>query len=531
MKPTLLRRCLALVVCGLATSALAKPLVVCTEASPEGFDIAQYTSATTADAVAETVFNRLVDFTPGTTDIQPGLATHWEISDGGRVYTFHLRSGVKFHTTANFQPTRTMNADDVLWSFQRQLDPQHPWHAKASLGFPYFDSMGFRDLLQKVEKLDDSTVRFTLKEPQAPFLRDMAMGFTSIYSAEYAQQLLKSGRTADLNSQPVGTGPFIFVRYAKDAQVRFKANPEYYKGVPPSESLILAITTDSNVRLQRLKANECQIAVFPKPEDIASIEADPHLTSVSLDALVVSYIAFNTEHRFLNDVKVREALSMAFDKAAYVRAMFGTGKATPGIGPYPPTLLGYAAHIKDVPYDVVAARALLKAAGVPQGQVLTLFTRNGGGMTNPNPLLGAQMLQADLAKVGITLEIRTLEWGELLKRVKRGEHDLVFYGWAGDNGDPDNFLSPNLSCEAAKNGENAARWCDESFDALLAKARETNDSAARAEYYRQAQQIFRAQLPWISLAYPRLFTALRSNVEGFHISPMANSNFATTRVR
>lgn len=531
MKLLSLRTSIALALFSVAVSASAKPLVVCTEASPEGFDIVQYTAATTADASAETLFDRLVTFKPGTTEIQPDLAESWEISPDGKTYTFHLRKGVKFHTTEYFTPTRTMNADDVLWSFHRQLDPKHPWHEKSTMGFPYFEAMGLKDLIVSVDKLDDSTVTFTLNRPESPFLRDLAMAFASIYSAEYGDQLLKADKTADLNTKPIGTGPFIFSRYSKDAQIRYKANPDYFKGKPPSEGLIFAITTDSNVRLQKLKANECQIAVYPKPEDIASIKADPNLRIEEMEALMTSYVAINTSHKFLSDVRVRQAINMAFDKEAYIKAMFGEGKATIGINPYPPTLLGFNTAIKNLPHDPDKARALLKEAGVPEGQVFTVFSRNGGGPINPNPLLGAQMLQADLAKVGIKLEIHTFEWGELVKRAKNGEHDLLFYGWAGDNGDPDNFLTPNLSCDAAQNGENAARWCNKAFDRLLIKARETTEPAARAALYEQAQEIFHQDQPWISLAHPKLFSAVSKNVEGFQISPLTNNNFATTQVK
>jgi dipeptide transport system substrate-binding protein len=226
MKRPLLTAAIAAALLSAAVGAHAKPLVVCTEASPEGFDIVQYTAATTADAASETLFNRLVDFTPGTTDTEPGLAERWEISADGTQYTFHLRQGVKFHSTDYFKPTRTLNADDVVWSFQRQLDPKHPWHAKALMGFPYFESMGLQNLIARIDRLDDYTVRFTLNRAEAPFLRDMAMGFASIYSSEYADQLLKAGKTDEINSKPIGTGPFILVRYAKDAQIRYKANPD-----------------------------------------------------------------------------------------------------------------------------------------------------------------------------------------------------------------------------------------------------------------------------------------------------------------
>jgi dipeptide transport system substrate-binding protein len=531
MKAHPLQVALAATLLSLSGGLLAKPLVVCTEASPEGFDIVQYTAATTADAASETIFNRLVDFVPGTTDIEPGLAAGWDISQDGLTYTFHLRPGVKFQTTDYFKPTREFNADDVLWSFERQLDPKHPWHAQTSLGYPYFESMGFKDLIKRIDKVDEHTVAFTLSQPEAPFLRDMAMGFTSIYSAEYGDQLLKQGKMAELNSKPIGTGPFILSRYAKDAQVRYKANPDYYKGKPPADPLVFAITVDSNVRLQKLKANECQVAVYPKPDEVQALKAEPNLRVEEMDALMTSYLAINTQHKYLGDPRVRQAIAMALDKPNFVRTLFGDGNATPGVGPYPATLLGYNRAITDIPHDPAKARELLKQAGVPEGTVLTVFTRNGGGATNPNPALGAQLLQADLAKVGLKLDIRVMEWGELVKRLKLGEHDLAFYGWAGDNGDPDNFLTPNLSCDAAKSGENAARWCNADFDALLRQARETTEPAARAALYEKAQEIFHAQTPWLSLAYPKLFTVLRSNVEGFHISPLTNNNFATTYVK
>jgi dipeptide transport system substrate-binding protein len=531
MKLLCLRTSIALAVFSVALSVSAKPLVVCTEASPEGFDIVQYTTAVTADAAAETILNRLVDFAPGTTDVIPGLAERWEISPDGLTYTFHLRQGVKFQTTDYFKPTRTLNADDVLWSFQRQLDPKHPWHDKSLIGFPYFESMGFTELLKSVEKLDDSTVKFTLTRPESPFLRDMAMAFASIYSAEYGDQLLKSGKTDDLNSKPIGTGPFILVRYAKDAQIRYKANPDYWKGQVPSEALIFAITLDNNTRLQKLKANECQIALYPKPDDIANIKADPNLKIDEMEAMMTSYIAMNTSHKYLSDVRVRQAINMAFDKKSYIKALFGTGKATEGVNPYPPTLLGYDADIQNPPHDLAKARELIKQAGVPEGTVFTLFTRNGGAVTNPNPLVGAQMLQSDLAQIGIKVDIRVLEWGEMLKRAKHGEHDMVFAGWAGDNGDPDNFLTPNLSCDAAKNGENYARWCDKTFEDAISSARANTDPAERAALYKQAQQAFHKEQPWISLAYPKLFTAMRKNVEGYHISPLTTNNFATTQVK
>ena len=509
----------------------ATTLVYCSEASPAGFDPSQYTSGTDFDASAETVFNRLTQFKRGGTDIEPGLATSWDVSSDGLQYTFHLRQGVKFHTTDYFKPTRDFNADDVLWSLNRQLDPNHPWHDKTSVGYPYFESMAFRQLLKSVIKTDDHTVVITLTRPEAPFLHDMAMGFTSIYSAEYGDQLLKAGKTAELNSKPIGTGPFIFQRYNKDAQVRFKPNPDYFRGKPPADALIFAIATDSNVRLQKLRANECQVALYPKPDDVPSIKTDPRLKVAEIEALVTGYIAMNTEHKYLSDVRVRKAINMAFDRQTHVDQLFGKGNALVGVNPYPPTMIGYNNDNQNPPRDLAKARELLKQAGVPEGTVITLFTRNGGDPTNPNPRLSAEMLQADLAKIGLKLDIRVMEWAEMLRRAKKGEADLVSTGWAGDNGDPDNFLSPLLSCDAAKTGENYARWCNSKFQELITRAREVIDNDERARLYAEALKVYDDDQPWISMAHPKMFTAMRDNVEGYVINPLTNNNFATTKVK
>ncbi|WP_010489756.1 ABC transporter substrate-binding protein [Pseudomonas sp. S9] len=514
-----------------AEAANEDSLIVCTEASPEGFDVVQYSAAVTADASAETVLERLVRFVPGTTDLEPALAERWDISEDGLSYTFHLRQNVKFHHSKIFTPTRDFNADDVLWSFNRQLDPKHPWHDQALRGYPYAESMGMASIIERIDKLDDHTVRFTLNHPESPFLADMAMGFASIYSAEYAAQLLAKNNRKQLNSHPIGTGPFVFDRYSMDSQIRFHANPDYWEGAPAIKKLLFAITPDPNVRIQQLKANACQIALYPRPTDIAALKTSNGIKVQALDSLLTAYIAINTRRPPLDDVRVRRALNMAFDKAAYVRAQYGEEGATPAVAPYPPTLWGHDAQLLGWPHDVKRARQLLEESGHADGFKLSIWTRPGGGPTNPNPGIGAQMLQADLAAIGITADIRVYEWGELIKRAKNGEHDLVFMGWAGDNGDPDNFLTPNLSCAAAKSGENMSGWCNKDFNALLNEARRVNQRSQRAALYREALSIFQDQAPWIALAYPKQFTALRTNVQGFVQSPLGSNNYARVSIK
>ena len=252
-----------------------KTLVYCSEGSPAGFDPAQYTTGTDFTANTFTVYNRLVEFERGGTKVEPGLAESWDVSSDGKTYTFHLRHGVKFQTTTYFKPSREFNADDVIFTFTRMLDPAMPFNKAYPAQFPYFTDMGLDKLIAKVEKVDPYTVRFTLKEVNAPFIQNMAMEFTSIQSAEYADSLLKAGKAPDLNQKPVGTGPFIFRSYTKDATIRFDGNPDYWKPNDVKISkLIFAITPDAGVRVQKLKRDECQVMSYPRPADIAPLKTE-----------------------------------------------------------------------------------------------------------------------------------------------------------------------------------------------------------------------------------------------------------------
>jgi len=217
--------------------AAPKTLVFCSEGSPEGFNPAFYTAGTTFDASSRQVFNKLSEFKRGTTEIGPGLAEKWDISADGTEYTFHLRKGVKFHTTAKFTPSRDFNADDVIFTFMRQFDKEHPFHKVGGASYEYFNSMSMPELLKEIVKVDDYTVKFILKRPEAPFIANLAMDFASIFSAEYADKMMKAGTPDVIDFEPVGTGPFQLVAYQKDAVIRYKAHPDYWAGKAPIDNL------------------------------------------------------------------------------------------------------------------------------------------------------------------------------------------------------------------------------------------------------------------------------------------------------
>lgn len=510
--------------------AQAATLSVCTEASPDGFDVVQYNSLTTTNASADVLMNRLVEFDATSGKLVASLASDWEISPDGLTYNFTLRPDVQFHRTDYFKPSRPLEADDVLFSFQRMLDPAQPWHKVAASGYPHAQSMQWPELIKAVEKLDTHRVRIVLNKPDATFLATLSMGFASIYSAEYADQLFKAGTPEKLNSQPIGTGPFVFRRFQKDAAVRYVANADYFGGKPKVDALVYAITPDANVRLQKLRRGECHIALSPKPMDVEAASKDANLTSVKTAAFMTAFVGINSQHPPLDKPAVRQAINLAFDKASYLKAVF-ENSAEPASGPYPPNTWSYANDLPGYAHDPQKARALLAEAGLADGFKTTIWTRPSGSVLNPNPSLGAQLLQADLAGVGITAEIRVIEWGELIRRAKAGEHDLLFMGWAGDNGDPDNFLTPQFSCASVESGLNFARYCDAKLDKLIADGKAISDQAKRSALYKDAQTIIQQQALWLPLAHPTAYALTRKDVEGYSVSPFGRQDFSRVSVK
>lgn len=513
-----------------ASAALAaeSTLVYCSVASPESFNPQLASSGPTFVASSQTLYNRLVTFDPKDNSPVPSLATSWTISPDGKTYTFTLRKGVKFNSNKYFTPTRDFNADDVIFSVMRQKDPNNPYHNVSHGSYEYFNDLGLSSLIKDVKKLDDYHVQFVLTKPDAAFLADWGMDFASILSAEYANAMLKKGTPEYVDTWPIGTGPYALQQYKVDSLIRYIANPNYWDGEVPTKHLIFSITPDVQTRLAKLEKNECQIIPAPSPVQFGAIKKDKDLTLHSIDGLSVGYLAFNTEKKPFDNVLVRQALNYAVDKKAIVDAVF-MGSGTVAKSPIPPTMMGYKKDLPDYNYNPEKAKALLKQAGYANGFETNLWSMPVQRPYNPNSRRIAEMIQSDWAKVGVKAKIVTWEWGEYLSGLRKGEHATALYGWMSDNGDPDNFADTLLSCDSIKSGSNAAHWCNKDYDALVTKAKETSDPAARAKLYQQAQTIFYQQAPWLTLANGKTFYATRSNVSGYSVSLMG-SDFSKAKL-
>ena len=522
-------RALAIAAATLATvltagAASAKTLVFCSEGSPENFYPGINTTGTSFDANSQ-IYSRIVDFERGGTTVVPGLAERWTISPDGLTYTFFLRKGVKWHSNKGYTPTRDFNADDVIFAIERQWKEAHPYFKVTSTNHSYFNDMGMPKLIKSLDRVDDYTVRFVLNKPEAPFLSNLAMEYAGVQSKEYADAMLKAGTPEKTDQEPIGTGPFSLVQYQKDAVIRYKAFPQYWGGKAKIDDLVFAITPDASVRWAKLQKGECHVMPYPNPADLDAIRKDPKVTVLEQAGLNVGYLAYNVEKKPFDDVRVRKAINMAINKKAIIDGVYlSTGVAAKN--PIPPSMWSYNDAIKDDPYDPEGAKKLLAAAGLPNGFTTDLWAMPVQRPYNPNAKRIAELMQADLAKIGVKAEIKSFEWGEYRKRMQNGEHQMGMLGWTGDNGDPDNFLHTLLGCDAAKGGgSNVSKWCFKGFEDLVLKAKTVSSVAERSKLYSDAQVVFKEQAPWFTIAHAVQLKPVRKEVIDYKLSPFGRHTF------
>lgn len=500
-----------------------KTFTYCLESSPAALNPQIATDGATLD-VGQAVYNRLIDFEKGTTNLIPSLAERWEISEDGKTYTFFLRQNVKFHSNKDFTPSRPFNADDVLFSINRQLDPNNPYHKISGGNYEFFLGMDMQNIIEKVEKLDDYTVKISLKQPNAPFLANLAMDFAAMFSAEYADKMLAAGTPEKIDLEPIGTGPFQFYSYQKDANVRFTAFDDYWQGKAKLDRLVFSITPDASVRLAKLEKNECQAMPYPNPADIGSLKNNENVQLLEKSGMNIGYITFNLRKAPFDNQKVRQALNYAVNKDEILTSVY-QGSGIKAKNPMPSTIWGYNDDVADYDYNPEKAKALLKEAGFENGFETEIWAMPVSRPYNPNARRMAEMVQEDWRKIGVEAKIVSYEWGEYLKRMAAGEHTTGMMGWTGDNGDPDNFLNTLLSCNAVEQGSNYSGFCNKEYDQLVTEAAQISDQSKRAELYKKAQIIVKEQAAWLPIAHSTVYFPVRKEVKGYVVSPFMAHNF------
>ena len=499
-------------------------LVFCSEGFPESLAPSASFTATSIDAQSA-IYETLVTYVRGETRLAPSLAEHWQVSKDGKEYVFFLQKGVKWHSNAYFQPTRAFNADDVIFTFERQWKPQHPYYHVTDSKHPYFNTVGFGALVQTITKVNNHTVKFTLKKPNVVFLSMLTLSFGNMQNQEYATAMLKRKTPEIIDTHPIGTGPFTLFKQEQGKEITFKAFKGYWRGKPKIDELVFSITPNASDRWHKIQTGACHVMPYPDVADLDAMRKHNEVTVLEQAGLNVGYLAYNTQKPPFNDVRVRLALNMAIDKQSILDQVYKE-IGIRAINPIPPTMWSYNKEIQDAPFDPEGAKALLKEAGYENGFSADLWVMPVVRAYNPNPQLMGEMIKKDLGAIGVVATIKTPPWSEYTLRMSRGEHEMGLLGWTTGQGDPDAFLYNLLSCEAAQSdGPNAAKFCYEPYDALVNEAKTIFNPTLRIPLYEKAQQIFKAQAPWLPIAHSKQLVIVRNEVVNYRLSPFGRNLF------
>tara|TARA_Y100000052_G_scaffold27480_1_gene35555 strand:+ start:222 stop:1925 length:1704 start_codon:yes stop_codon:yes gene_type:complete len=526
-------------------------IIYCSESNPVTFNPQLDTSSTTSDATSHQLYDRLLDFDPNSGRIVPSLASSWLVSDDGLTYAFQLRKDVWFHKTGYFEPTRNFNADDVIFSINRWRLRSHPYHYVSGGRYPYFESIGLAQNIKSVERVNGYRVEITLKRRDSSFLSNLATDFAVILSEEYADTLAKAGTPSQIDELPIGTGPFKFYSYRKDHFIKYQRHDNYWRiqameehpngdsGVtsephglseeqkpetPVVEQLIFDITPRSSLRLAKLMTGECDATAFPAQTELEVIRTESDLTLAEKPGLNIGFWAFNTQRPPFDNPDVRRALAAAIDKNTLLEAVY-FDSATRAKTLLPAASWAFQNDADDTAYNPVLARKLLADAGVAPGFSMTIWAMPVERAYNPNANKMAELIQRYLRDVGVEATIVSYDWTTFRRHLQEGLHDSVLIGWSADNGDPDNFYRPLLSCGAIPSGTNRAMWCNDDYDKLLNEALQTDDIEERTTIYKQVNRLLYERLPLVPIAHAYRYQAYRNELQGMTINPFGGVRF------
>ena len=518
--------CLGVLAVGCGPQRVPPGLVYCSEGNPESFNPQLVTSGTTVDATSQQLYNSLVDYDAKSGRITPSLATDWLISDDELTYTFTLRKGVDFHQSIDFTPSRQFNADDVLFSFNRVIDTNHPYHSVSKTGYPFFQSIGFDKQINLIEKISDDKVAFHLNARDASFLSNLASGFAVILSEEYADGLAIRGEKEKIDRLPIGTGPFQLIKYVKNEYIRYHRNEHYWRTLPKSEMLVFDITPKSTSRLAKLITGDCSVSALPKAGELEVILAHDELVIDSQPGFNVAFWAFNTQKPPFDDVRVRKALAHAVDRENILRVVYQK-TAVNATGLLPPMSWAYSENKPIINYDPEEAKRLLKEANITKLSI-DIWAMPVARIYNPNALKTAELIQADLANIDVKVNIVSYDWSVFNQKLSQHSYDSVLIGWTADNSDPDNFFTPILSCSSVTSSSNRSRWCHPDLDLILAQARSTTNIEERKKFYQAAEAIFASQLPMLPLAHATKLAFKHKGVSEMELTPFGGISFTGT---
>ena len=499
--------------------------IYCGQESPITFNPQLVNGGLLVDTLSAQLFNRLLRIDPITHKPLPELATQWTISPDGLEYIFDLRTNVSFYSNDLFAPTRPLSAKDVVFSFQRIIDKTHPYHAISGEKYPWFESLGFSLLIDRIEAIAPLQVKFVLQRPDNSFLANLASSYAIITSQEYAEFLLRSGRPSDLDHLPIGTGPFSLTKFVKNEEIRLSHHKEYWQDVPKMEQIVFDISNRGAGQLAKLISKECDVLSAPIASQLPIMDTHPELQIQSQTGMNVSFLALNQDSPYLKNKQLRQAIRYAINQEKLLNAVYyGTGQAANSV--LPPTSWASTPYTSTASvFNPLKAQQLLLEAGITKRIPLRLWVSLDSRPYNPSPKKTAELIQSNLRAVGIDVQIYHHENSDPIETKNLSQFDLILTGWIADNGDPDSFLRPILSCDAKQAGLNFANWCHLPFDNLLELALRMPNQAQRLTYYQLAQEILYDEVPIIPLAHGMQYQIHHRSLQGLTLNPFGNAPF------
>ncbi|MGY4674514.1 ABC transporter substrate-binding protein [Ursidibacter arcticus] len=507
---------------------LNNSVVYCTDGSDFSFNPQRAEVGSNMNIVTEQLYDKLIEFDPVTNKLKPALAERFVVSDDGLTITFYLRKNVSFHHTPWFTPTRKLNAEDVVFSLNRMMArefelPELSAEQQTTLAryrinseiaertyFPYFESVGLKHRIQAITAQNSHTVTIKLATADNSLLHHLASQYAVILSKEYALQLNADENLAQLNRFPIGTGVYKVERYVQDDHVRLIPNPHYWGKKAHIGNMIVDFSTTATGRMAKFLNKECDIAAFPEPSQL-SVLADKQAI-IQSDGANLAYLAFNFRQEKMQDVAFRQQIAQAIDRKRLAKLLFYS------MADVAENVLPKAIFPETNPDGYLYPNIVRKK--LAETDRLNLWVVDEKKVYNPHPLKMAELIRADLAKVGITVKVRQVSRAYLVQQLEnnQADYDLILGGWLANNFDADGFLSPILSCNAQNAVTNLSNWCDHDFDALLQSARLSEDHFVQRLLYRQAQELLQQQLPILPLVNTKRVLLVSPKVAKVNIS-------------
>ncbi len=432
--------------------------------------------------VTNNVFETLIRFADTTTDLVPGLASKWEVSKDGKSIDVWLRTGVKFHDGSDF------NADAVAFTFAR-FNPKNEFAPKK---IPYGSC--FTDL-EKVEIVNPTQVRFILKTPNAVFVQILA----TFCSAIVSPTSVKKGVDA-FGRQPIGSGPYRLTEWQSGQKIVLERFEGYWGTKAPTAKVVITKVPDAPVRTEQLLNGQIHIMDNASLADVDALKKNPNVTVEFGEATNVTYLGFNMNHLPYSSPHFRQAVALAIDKNKLSQlAYYGVGQPARSI--VPPSIWGHDPEASEPTMDRAKAKELLaKISNLPTTIELWFPTFSRGYM--PEPAKVAQSIQDDLKQIGLDVKLSGFSRESYDNKVQEKTHPMILYGWGADYLDADNFLFALLHADSiANDGTNITFFNHAKFNELTKAAQSEMDQAKRRDLYKEAQRIYKEEVPSIPLMH------------------------------